>query len=214
MVRRTRKLVTESLESRQLMAAVSLDAHWDHQEKRLKTPLHIEDAEGVRAAEIRLQYDPSVLSTDELQIRSGSVWNGNASVVVNVNEEEGSIIAFVFSAEPIEQADGDLLEVDFALASARAKRKPISIDLQKVELNEGRIEIETPPVVGTDEYDLEVPSIKDLDSERRHDHLLPPFLQRWHRRFDPTHIDELMREGIGQQKSGCFVGPLRPALSI
>ncbi|MCC9601139.1 hypothetical protein LOC67_11340 [Stieleria sp. JC731] len=199
MVERKRNLVAESLESRQLMAAVSLDTVWDQHSKRLTAPMHVTEAAGVRAAEIRIQYDPSVLTTDEESIRAGAIWEENAALVVNVDEEQGTIVAFLYTAESVPADHGDLIEIDFEYASPRSKRMSTKIDVQEVELNEGAIALDQPPVIGDDDADAWV---SRQVHRRHHAHWRPP--------FQPSVVDTVLRDRFDDLDDRCQYGPQLP----
>ncbi|MCD0462626.1 cohesin domain-containing protein [Roseiconus lacunae] len=212
MVKRTRKPVAESLESRRLMAAVSMDAHWDHHAKQITAPLQIENASGVRAAEVRIQYDPQVLTTDASNIRVGDFWEDNAGLVVNVDQEQGTIIAFVYTAQAVDQTDGDVIEIDFEYRTSQARRLPTTIDVQEVELNEGQIGLDNAPVTGEDNVDRTLsPMPQRLDFQRGNRHTdrfgQPP----WWRTLRPADVDVMFGDRMADDACGSIYGPQLPS---
>lgn len=119
----------------------------------VSTPIEVTGAEGLRAAEVRIQFDPSEVTTDAAHIRSGSLWGGQAAVIANVDQSAGTIVAFVFSARPVTTGDGELIDIHFTPQPNAQHDGPIVIDVQKVRLNEGRISLTNDPVVGPDASD-------------------------------------------------------------
>lgn len=119
----------------------------------VSTPIDVSGADGLRAAEVRIQFDPNEVTTDASQIRSGSIWGGKAAVIANVNQEAGTIVAFVFSVNPVASGDGELIDIDFTPQPNAQHDGSIVIDVQKVRLNEGRISLTTEPIVGPDSSD-------------------------------------------------------------
>lgn len=135
----------------------------------VSTPIEVSGAEGLRAAEVRIQFDPTEVTTDASQIRSGSIWGGKAAVIANVNQEAGTIVAFVFSATPVTSGDGGLIDIDFTTRPSTPHDGSLVIDVQKVRLNEGRISLTTEPVVGSDSSDgrIDLPARSGANGELR-----------------------------------------------
>jgi hypothetical protein len=99
------------------------------------------EADGVRAAEVRIQFDPLSVQPDLSTIKAGDAWNGKASVVANVDEIAGTLVAFLFTTRPI-TGQGNLLELEFKSAgSDPVGTTPASIGIEQVRLNEGQIEV-------------------------------------------------------------------------
>ncbi|WP_144057837.1 cohesin domain-containing protein [Novipirellula maiorica] len=119
----------------------------------VSTPVEVSGAQGVRAAEVRIQFDPTEVTTDTTRIQAGSVWNGRGTVIANVDEQAGTIVAFVYSTKPVAEDAGGLIDIGFAVKQDRISVKPIDIDLQQVRLNEGQIALTEAPVVGADASD-------------------------------------------------------------
>lgn len=118
--------------------------------EEVSSPIVVSGADGLRAAEVRIQFDPTEVTTDVTQIRSGSIWGGNAAVIANVDQDAGTIVAFVFSVNPIASGNGVLIDIGFTSQPNAQQNGPIVIDVQKVRLNEGQILLTADPVVGSD----------------------------------------------------------------
>ncbi|WP_197455287.1 cohesin domain-containing protein [Stieleria neptunia] len=109
----TRRLAAERLESRRLLATVSVEQSFDESARELRLPLRVENAQDVRAAEIRIEYDPNVVRAEEWKVEPGEFWNGRVSLSVNIDQDAGTITAFLFTAEPVAATAGDLIRIDF-----------------------------------------------------------------------------------------------------
>ena len=107
----------------------------------------------MRSAEVHIQFDPQKVSTDVSRIRGGKLWDGRVSVLANVDQDTGTIVAFLFSARPIASGDGELLDIHFVSRDNLPSGEPIEIDLQKVRINEGQIKLTSEPQVGQDASD-------------------------------------------------------------
>lgn len=125
----------------------------------VSTPVVVSGADGLRAAEVRIQFDPNEVTTDASQIRSGSIWGGNAAVIANVNQDAGTIVAFVFSVNPVTSGEGGLIDIDFTSQVSAQHDRPAVIDIQKVRLNEGQISLLNEPVIGPDASDGRIHTI-------------------------------------------------------
>ncbi|TWU19169.1 hypothetical protein Poly21_13400 [Allorhodopirellula heiligendammensis] len=182
MAKRTSRLTVQCLESRRVMASVSMASAMlpdlssggsgsDGQTiaAEVSTPIEVTGADGMRAAEVRIQFDPSEVTTDASRIRSGDVWGGRAAVIANVNQEAGTIVAFVFSATPVATGDGKLIDIDFTPNPGSSLGEPIAIDVQKVRLNEGHISLTQEPIVGLDASDgrIETSGRPQVDTQPR-----------------------------------------------
>ncbi|MFG0263764.1 MAG: cohesin domain-containing protein [Rhodopirellula sp. JB055] len=163
MAKTCRVLTTERLEGRHLMASVSLDAMGPAvsgpvlvQEAVPQTSaasIQVEDAPNLRAAEIRFEFDPTQVRIEKEDIRPGAIWDNKAALIANVDEETGSVVAYVFATQPILGSDGNLLDIEVDQSRNAACLTPAKLDLQHVRLNEGTIELESEPVVGPDATD-------------------------------------------------------------
>ena len=117
-------------------------------------PLHIDDAANVEAVDVRIAYDPSPLNV--VEILPGSVWpDANTTVVVNVDETTGQIIAIAYNPTVAELGAGSLLEIDFQVAEQPVVTdgQTVVIDLQQVILNEDLIPVAPDPIGGDDPTD-------------------------------------------------------------
>ena len=145
---RHRALRHETLENRSLLAAVHIEGATMTTETSIVTvPVNIDDAGGLRAAEIRMEYDPTTLDVHPQDVRAGSVWLGKASAVASVDEKQGTIVAYVFGIDELKSRSGSLIDIQFAVrADSCSTRVPVA--LTEVRLNEGQIEASTVPPIG------------------------------------------------------------------
>ncbi len=160
---RKKRLSVESLESRRMMASVSMpsvmlpvpsaDIFKSAIPPEISTPIQVHSVDGMRSAEVHIQFDPQKVSTDVSRIRGGELWDGRVSVLANVDQDAGTIVAFLYSARPIRSGDGELLDIQFVSQDNRPSGEPIEIDLQKVRINEGQIKLTSEPQVGQDASD-------------------------------------------------------------
>ena len=148
-----RRLRYELLETRDLLTAVQIaDGVVGHPAGHVTVPVDIDDATGVRAAEIRIEYDTAKLDVLAKDITAGSAWNGKAIAMANIDEQAGTIVVFVFSAERLTEGTGSLIDVSFRIRSDVRVTKA-TVDLVEVRLNEGQIELTATPVSGVDTTD-------------------------------------------------------------
>lgn len=150
-----RPLRVESLECRHLMASVSVESFTVQTVGDFTAPIEIRRAGGMRAAEVRLQFDPTMLKVDPANVTAGSVWGDQALVVANVDDHAGTIRAFVFSAHEVPQVSGGLLNIDFQTSEHAQAGRDLSVDLQEVRINEGQIPLDVEPVEGPDDTDTD-----------------------------------------------------------
>lgn len=150
---RHRRLRYELLETRELLATVQIsDAVVAHSAERVTVPVNIDDATGVRAAEIRIEYDTSQLNVQPKDIAAGSAWDGKALAISKIDEPAGVIVVFVFATEDLESGSGSLLDVSFTIRN-EARATKAAVDLAEVRLNEGQIALTTSPVTEADSTD-------------------------------------------------------------
>ena len=123
-------------------------------------PVNIDNAAGIRGAEIRINYDSTLLAADNDSVLAGSVWpRGSTAVVANVNQTAGSIMVFVFTTEGLNPGGGSLLEVHFAIRSEARVGNSTAVDLAKVRLNEGGIIPNPEPIPGLESTDGKITSV-------------------------------------------------------
>ncbi|MCA9142095.1 MAG: hypothetical protein KDB05_04890 [Planctomycetales bacterium] len=150
---RHRRLRYELLETRDLLTAVHIASdHIRHTNNHVKVPVNIDDATGVRAAEIRIEYDTTQLDVRPSDITAGSAWGGKALVMSNVDEAAGTIVAFVFATKNIESGSGGLIDVSFTIRKDAQEAQTV-VDLAEVRLNEGQVPLTAVPVAGFDTTD-------------------------------------------------------------
>jgi len=145
---RQRTLRIERLEPRQLLAAAGPGAAVDPlvsipddlqavPGQTFVVPVNIDEADGVRAAEIHIQYDTALFDAEDSDVRPGSVWpETNTSLFSNVDDAAGTIEVWVFGVEPLGPEAGSLIEVEFAVASDAPVDQCSPLELREVRLNE------------------------------------------------------------------------------
>lgn len=153
-MRRFTRLLVESLESRRLLATVSIP-NANSSPGIAPVSILIDSASGVRAAEIRLTYDTDILNISSDVIAQGPVWNGNADtqITANVDDATGTIVLFIASATPLSDISGRLATLNFTLISTAAVGDTATLNLTSVILNEGAIAVTPAPTAGVDSID-------------------------------------------------------------
>jgi len=117
-------------------------------------PVNIDNPAGLRGVEIRISYDTQLLDADAADVLLGSVWEGaDAQVVANVDDETGSITAWVYASEGLGANGGSLAEIRFAISGSAAAGGSTPIDLAQVRMNEGDIVAQPEPIPGADSTD-------------------------------------------------------------
>ncbi|EMI56389.1 cohesin domain-containing protein [Rhodopirellula sallentina] len=152
----SRRLSFQSFEERRLLAAVDIPDDLSAAPSAIvSAPVNIDTAAGVRAAEIRLSYDTSVLDIDPDAISLGSVWgtNTDAQITANVDDAAGTIVIFVSASSELTGISGSLVELPFEVADDASVDSTTVLDLSLVTLNEGQIAVDPTPVAGTDSTD-------------------------------------------------------------
>lgn len=155
-MRLLRRLSFESMESRRLLAVVDIpDDLQGIPQQQVASPVNIDNAAGIRGAEIRLKYDPSVLDINAAQIVKGSVWGNdpNVQVVANVDAANGLISVFIFGADGLPAGSGSLVNFNFTVRAGATVGSTTTLDLTEVRLNEGGIPVTPEPQTGADATD-------------------------------------------------------------
>ncbi|WDQ16166.1 cohesin domain-containing protein [Rhodopirellula sp. P2] len=210
MAKTCRVLTTERLEGRHLMASVSLDALGPAPEQESVASIRVEDAPALRAAEIRFEFNPKLVQIEQEDIRPGAIWDNKAALIANVDQENGIVVAYVFSTQPMAARDGNLLDIELDPARNAACLTPPKLDLQQVRLNEGTIELESEPVVGPDPTDRAV-----MQSARSTDMFAPPENKPFigpvlPDHLKPSHVDTVLNDLFRSPIRGRMLGFQRP----
>ena len=153
---RRRRPTIESLSARRLLAAVDIaDDLTAAPASVVSVPVNIDDADGVRGAEIRLSYDSDLLDLEQADVTAGSVWgSGNdTQVTVNVDDATGTIVIFISSSSELAATAGSLVELQFTVDSDATVGATTTLDLTSVVLNEGQLSVTPSPIAGDDETD-------------------------------------------------------------
>lgn len=161
-----RRLGFENLELRRLLAAVNIPDDLSGQVGAdVATPVNIDNAAGVRGAEIRIAYDPDVFTLNEDDIVAGTSWEGSSDtqVVASVNAEAGIVVIFISSSTELPSGAGSLAVLGFRIRDSVAPDTQSVIDLVEVRLNEGTITVNPAPVAGVDSTDGLVAVLDDQE---------------------------------------------------
>lgn len=154
-----RRLRLENLESRRLLAAVQIPDDLAGQAgAEVAAPVMIDTAAGIRGAEIRLKYDPSLLTLSPEDITAGSSWADaeDAELVANVDQTTGTVTIFVFASEQLGAGSGSLVILTFGVRQDAAVGEEAILDLVTVRLNEGQIPVNPAPIAGPDPTDGQI----------------------------------------------------------
>ncbi|MCM2369953.1 cohesin domain-containing protein [Aporhodopirellula aestuarii] len=152
----SRRLSFQTYEDRRLLAAVDIPDDLSAAPAAIvSAPVNIDTASGVRAAEIRLSYDTSVLDLDPDAITLGSVWGTgtDAQITANVDDANGTVVIFIASSSELSGISGSLVLLPFSIASNAVVDSTTTLDLTLVSLNEGQISATPTPVAGSDATD-------------------------------------------------------------
>jgi len=151
-----RRLGFENLELRRLLAAVNIPTDLTGQAgAEVATPVNIANGAGIRGAEIRVAFNPDVLTLDVEDITAGTAWDSTADpqVVANVDTTAGTAIIFISSANESPSGPGSLVLLGFRIRQTTATNTQVPIDLVEVRLNEGAIAVNPAPIAGPDPTD-------------------------------------------------------------
>ncbi len=162
---RHRRLRYELLETRDLLTTVQIsDELVGHHDSRVTVPVNVDDATGIRAAEIRIEYDAAQLVVQPKDVVAGAAWAGTAVAMTNVDERAGVITVFVFSTTSLAGGSGSLVDVSFTI-NRDVQATKTAIDLAEVRLNEGQIELTATPIPGADPTDGTITITRVNDSQ-------------------------------------------------
>jgi len=156
---KSRRLAFEDLELRRLLAAVNIPDNLSGQAgAEVSTPVNIDNAAGIRAAEIRVQYDPGVLTLNATDITAGTAWAGAADtqVVANVDTQSGTVVVFISSSSDLTAIAGSIVVFGFDINDTATPGTQSPIDLVEVRLNEGAISVTPAPIAGDDPTDGQI----------------------------------------------------------
>jgi hypothetical protein len=131
---------------------------------QIVAPVDVDNAAGIRGAEIHINYDKALLSTSDAGVQAGSLWPQGTQVVANVNDAAGTIVAFVFAADALPAASGSLLQVQFSIKSIAPVDGTTAVDLAGVRLNEGAIVPNPAPQPGPDSTDGKISFVSPAET--------------------------------------------------
>jgi hypothetical protein len=117
-------------------------------------PIQISEGQGLRGAEVRLSYDPTLLSADRSSVQAGSIWPTHDTMMfANVDDDNGTIVAWLFRTEELDAGSGSLLDVVFRTTEAVDPDVTMALDLISVRLNEDSIRVAETPRPADDDTD-------------------------------------------------------------
>lgn len=151
-----KRFALEQLESRQLLAAVGFSGNLSGQVGALvAAPVSIDSALGVRAATIRIHYDPTVLTLSQENVTAGSAWSSatDTQITTNVNQTTGVAVVFLNASTALTASNASLVQFGFVVRSGASAGIVSKIDLTEVRLNEGAIAVTPLPIAWIDSTD-------------------------------------------------------------
>lgn len=140
----SRRFRVERLESRCLCAALEGDdqptsiASVSLQDQ---ASIDVSEVQGLRGAALEISFDHQRLRVDPRDVRAGSAWGGKGMSIANVDNDEGKINIFVFSARESQLSHGSLVEIDFQRSDGESDADaalPL-IDVNRLRLNDNEI---------------------------------------------------------------------------
>jgi len=142
----SRRFQVERLESRCLCAALDVvDQPTTVASVSLQdeASIDVSEVQGLRGAALEISFDHQRLQVDPRDVRAGSAWGGKGMSIANVDNDEGTINVFVFSARESELSHGSLVEIDFRRNGSEADGDgdgvlPL-IDVNRLRLNDNEI---------------------------------------------------------------------------
>jgi hypothetical protein len=137
-----RQFRVERLEARFLLAAlVDAEQATTIASTQLAEAASIDfsEVQGLRGAALEIRFDNERLRVDPRDVRAGSAWGGKGMSIANVDNEEGTINVFVFSARESEVGHGSLVEIDFRRSHNIPDESPPTIDVNRLRLNDQEI---------------------------------------------------------------------------
>lgn len=137
-----RRFRVERLETRCLFAALNTGAP-----QASVATVSLEDAAsievsqvtGLRGAALEISFDQKRLHVDPRGVRAGSAWGGKGMSIANVDNEEGTINVFVFSAHETDHGHGSLVEIDFQRSDNDRDGMSPQIDVNRLSVNDSDV---------------------------------------------------------------------------
>ncbi len=97
-----------------------------------------DETSGVRAAEVRIQFDPEKVMPAPTDFLPGPAWQGKGAIVANVDPSQGTVTAFLFSVEPIDATKGELIDIRLAPASDAVEPVGPAFAIESITVDEGQ----------------------------------------------------------------------------
>ncbi|QDV23130.1 cohesin domain-containing protein [Aureliella helgolandensis] len=204
----SRRLSLESLEARKLFAGLvgTESAGFcgpvrPPASEEIRLSVETSRTEGVRAAELQFEFDPSKFQLAPSDVTPGEAWQGKATLLTNIDHQAGLVSVLVYSSVAIQSDATDLVHLDLDLVDELAADVAADFVLKNLELNEGMVESPAELVLS----EPRLPSPADF-SKPTHAALPTPELSR-----RPIHrLDAVLPSSDRDQ--GMLYGPLRPEL--
>jgi len=142
----SRRFWLERLESRCLLAALGPD--WQGLEsfdppssatggwQEGSAAIEISEMQGMRGAALEVSFDQTRFQVEPRDVRAGTAWGGKGLAVANVDNIEGKINIFVFSAQKTERDQGSLVEIDFRRSDSDRDHDLPLIDVDRLRIND------------------------------------------------------------------------------
>lgn len=140
----SRRLRVERLECRCLLASLG-----EQETMAVAIPepiqesasIELSEVQGLRGAAVEISFDQQRLQIDPRDVRAGTAWGGKGMSVVNVDNAEGMINIFLFSARELELGQGSLVEIDFRRNDIDKTGHQPQIDIQRLRINDNEIAV-------------------------------------------------------------------------
>jgi len=142
----SRRFWLERLETRCLLAALGPDSQglesfdppssvtggWQEG----SAAIEISEMRGMRGAALEVSFDQTRFQVEPRDVRAGTAWGGKGLAVANVDNIEGKINIFVFSAQKTERDRGSLVEIDFRRSDSDRDHDLPLIDVDRLRIND------------------------------------------------------------------------------
>ncbi|MEZ6073123.1 MAG: PKD domain-containing protein [Pirellulales bacterium] len=108
----------------------------------VNAPVSIDDADGLRAVDLTLDYDTALLDLSNVDVSLTGLTSSGWSLVVNVDDGTGHVIIGAYSALALGPGGGDLLNFEFHVpVLVTTGVSPLDIDTSASQLNEGNLSL-------------------------------------------------------------------------
>jgi hypothetical protein len=117
----------------------------------VSAPVNLDDASYLESADLKIAYDPAVLSVTPGGIRKGTL-TSEGTLIASVDDEAGTVTVSLYLSAPLDSGQGSLIEIDYTVRGDAASGIT-RLDLQAAALNEGALVLTHVPRIGADPTD-------------------------------------------------------------